>query len=307
MHRLGYRKQRFIKKENTLMLVVALLVIYALALIVLANVAEESYERVPIVTMMTLGLTQLGGLWKAVAAVIGRFSSFDAPTFDRNKLVHRIAALLMIAGFCAAGVIAAKGSDSADWARYDRDQGEAVLNIVGSAGLYTVLAFAGVGYVIRRPLAAVLRRLGLRMPSRTDILLGFGMGIVLYVFALAATALWSALVPAEVFEAQTESARRIVAAYQSSFSAALLLAGLSATSEEILFRGALQPVFGVLLTSMFFTAAHLQYALSPAALILFFVSLGFAWLRLRFSTVTAIFAHATYNFLPFLIAGQTAS
>ena len=289
------------------MLVVALLVIYALALIVMANVAEESHERVPIVAMMTLGLTQLDGLWKAVGSVVKRLSVFDAAIFDQGKLVHRVAAVLMIAGFCVAGVLMAIGSDSADWAIYDRDQGETVLNIVGSAGLYALSAFAGVGYGARRRLPAVLRRLGLRVPSRADLLLGFVTGIVLYLFALAATALWSALVPAEVFNAQTEAARRIFAAYQGSVSAALLLAVLSATSEEILFRGALQPVFGVLLTSMFFTAAHLQYALSPAALILFFVSLGFAWLRLRFSTVTAIFAHATYNFLPFLIAGQTAS
>ena len=78
------------------------------------------------------------------------------------------------------------------------------------------------------------------------------------------------------------------------------MAVIPAVSEEVFYRGALQPILGVMLSSLFFTITHTQYGLTPATLILFVVSLGFAWLRLRYHTSAAIFAHAVFNFLPYL-------
>jgi membrane protease YdiL (CAAX protease family) len=70
-----------------------------------------------------------------------------------------------------------------------------------------------------------------------------------------------------------------------------------ALGEEVFFRGALQPVFGLGLTSVFFALLHTQYTLTPASAGIFLVSLGMGWLRQRYSTTAAIFAHFAYNFI----------
>jgi hypothetical protein len=78
---------------------------------------------------------------------------------------------------------------------------------------------------------------------------------------------------------------------------AFLLSVMAAVSEEIIFRGALQPVSGLPLASAFFALSHIQYALTPATLIVFVVGLGLGWLRLRRNTTSAIMAHFVYNFV----------
>ena len=113
--------------------------------------------------------------------------------------------------------------------------------------------------------------------------------------------IWAGAVPADVFELQTRAARQIFESLSDSFFPGLLFALFAAAGEEVLYRGALQPVFGIALTSLFFTLIHVQYAFTPAALIVFGLSLAFAWLRARFSSTSAIIAHASYNGLPFLL------
>ena len=88
---------------------------------------------------------------------------------------------------------------------------------------------------------------------------------------------------------------------------ALAVAVLAGTGEEILFRGAMQPVFGLYFTSLLFILTHAHYGLSPAMLILFAVSVGFGVVRQRYSTTAAIICHTTYNFLPFLLARLAAA
>jgi uncharacterized protein len=64
-----------------------------------------------------------------------------------------------------------------------------------------------------------------------------------------------------------------------------------------LFRGALQPVFGLWITSIFFALLHTQYTLTPASLTIVVVALGLGWLRRRYSTAASIVAHFVYNFV----------
>jgi len=71
--------------------------------------------------------------------------------------------------------------------------------------------------------------------------------------------------------------------------------------EEILFRGAVQPRFGLVLTSALFALAHLQYALSPALVEVLVVGLVLGLLRRRANTTTCILVHAGYNFADLLI------
>lgn len=84
----------------------------------------------------------------------------------------------------------------------------------------------------------------------------------------------------------------------NSVQAVFILALTSAVSEEILFRGALQPVFGIPLTTVLFVLFHNQYTLTPAMLIILIVGTGLALLRQYQSTTSAIIAHFIYNFVP---------
>jgi hypothetical protein len=70
----------------------------------------------------------------------------------------------------------------------------------------------------------------------------------------------------------------------------------------MLFRGALQPVFGILGTSIVFAVSHTQYGLTPATLTVFLLSLVLGVIRQRSNTTVAIFVHAGYNFLLGLLA-----
>ena len=76
----------------------------------------------------------------------------------------------------------------------------------------------------------------------------------------------------------------------------VLSLGLAAAlGEELVFRGALQPRFGIFLTALLFAFTHSQYVLSPSTLVVFVVGLVLGWVRMRRNTTTAMILHATYN------------
>lgn len=162
--------------------------------------------------------------------------------------------------------------------------------------IWLALAFLGVGLSIRRTVPQTLARLGLRWPERADWLWGICTGIVLWVVLIGLSTVWALLVPPEQIQEQMEAAEKVARAFATP-ALALVLALISSVSEEILFRGALQPVFGLGLTSIFFALLHMQYAFTPASLILLVVSFGLGWVRQRQSTTASIFAHFVYNFI----------
>jgi uncharacterized protein len=164
-----------------------------------------------------------------------------------------------------------------------------------------VIAFLGVGFMIRRDLPQTLERLGLRLPTWDDLRWGIGGGIILIAMLMVTASLWEALVSDEQLAQQTEAAERIALMF-NTLPLAFLVSVCAAVGEEILFRGAMQPIFGWIPTSIFFALLHIQYTLTPATLIIFIVSLGLGRIRMRQSTSAAIIAHFTYDFIPLVIA-----
>ncbi len=76
----------------------------------------------------------------------------------------------------------------------------------------------------------------------------------------------------------------------------ILTLGLAAAlGEETVFRGALQPRFGLLITSILFALMHSNYGFSLSTLVVFLVGLALGVVRLRFNTSTSMVVHATYN------------
>lgn len=270
----------------------------AAALILLANIAEKARADAPSAAVLT---ARFALLWRLIGALTARLSPGSRPTFDPRKPVHRLAALLMI--LQAALIISSLAirGPAAGQVFLPGGTTDAFAHLFSLAGLNLALALLGVGWLTRRDLAAVLRRLGLRLPTRMDWLAGLVTAAALFVLANIATQIWAGAAPPEVFEWQTVAARHIFNGVSDSLVLGLLFVLFAAASEELLYRGALQGVFGIALTSLFFTLIHTQYAFTPAALIVFALSLAFAGLRARFSCTAAIIAHSGYNGLPFLL------
>lgn len=180
--------------------------------------------------------------------------------------------------------------------------GETLLNQL----LWLLVALLGVGLFIRRTPTQAAERLGLRWPTPGDIArgLGAGLGMVLAVFAF--TALWAALVTPEQLAQQTAASQMLARSFDT-VPAAFVLSLAVAVGEEVFFRGALQPVFGIGLTTVFFALLHTQYTLTPATLGIVLVSLVLGVLRQRRGTMPAILAHFIYNFVQLVLAILAAS
>ena len=222
-------------------------------------------------------------------------------TLDAENPVHIVAYLLLLTGvvfqFSAfiligglAGITESVSSQGAD-----------ILSLITNAITYILVAALGVGLWIRRNEMQVIKRLGLRIPEQSDVIAGVGTGVGMFIVIQILATIITLITAPEVMEQQLVLADEIVSIYGESIFTGFLLAITAALGEEILFRGALQPVFGVMTTTIFFALMHLQYTLSPVSLLIFFVGLSFAWLRVRFSTGAAIIAHFVYNLIPFLL------
>lgn len=228
-------------------------------------------------------------------------SKDEQHTYDSSLSVHKLAVMLVIVQVIAIvwTLVASGGVAGLDFS-YDSSW-QALGDLVVSEMFYMMLALLGVGWMIRRGTHDVIERLNLRLPTRQDIIYGIGMAIMLHIIAYVASSIWMAAVSSDILEQQTAASQQLFEAFNSSLFLGFLLAFMTGVSEEILFRGAIQPIFGLVPTSIFFTIIHIQYALTPATIILFVVSLGFGWLRLRIGTTASIIAHIIYNFIPFLL------
>ncbi len=165
------------------------------------------------------------------------------------------------------------------------------------AQLALLIAFPvlGVGLGIRRDLRGTIRRLGLRAPTLAELGAAATAAFLLFVAEFMIANVWEALTPENVIREQTQLSEQIGSSI-GTLSAGLLIAGSAALGEEIAFRGALQPIFGLWPTAIFFALVHIQYTLTPATLIIVVVGLGFGWLRQRYNTTAAIVAHFLYDF-----------
>jgi membrane protease YdiL (CAAX protease family) len=162
-----------------------------------------------------------------------------------------------------------------------------------------LFALGGVGLFIRRGGRSTLERLGLFRPTWKHWLAAAGVTILLLAFDFGTRLLWYEVDPAghDLVAQVTENLFGNLA----SVGGAMAL-GLSAgISEELLFRGAVQPRLGLLLTTLLFAVGHLQYGLTVATLEIFVIGLVLGIMRIRTSTTIAIVVHASYNALGVLL------
>lgn len=165
------------------------------------------------------------------------------------------------------------------------------------------LAYAAVGWWFHRNARAAGERLGLRWPSVRGWLAALGFVVLGFMVNGLAGVLTQWLQPE--FYADIERVTDDITSGVQNPVGALVL-GLSAgIGEELLLRGALQPRFGIVLTSIFFALLHTQYGFSIVMVGLFATGVLLGLERKYFGTVAAIVTHTIFNAL--VVLAQTAN
>jgi membrane protease YdiL (CAAX protease family) len=166
--------------------------------------------------------------------------------------------------------------------------------------LFVVIAIFGVGLLIRRNGHEVNQRLGLTRPKPIHLVWGIGLILILVFLQAMAGAIWALL-----FQDQAELLNDVNALLLTNIDTVwewLILAIAAGVGEELLFRGALQPVFGLGFTAVLFGIVHVQYGFTPILLFVIFLAIVLGLVRRYFSNTMAIFIHAGYNFVLGLLA-----
>lgn len=217
-------------------------------------------------------------------------------TYDPNSPVHTTAWVLTLAFVCITIGNFVVGGGIAGLAQNLESNSVGLGDILFEDILWIFAAALGVGLFLRRTPQQALARLGLRFPTRQDFTGGVGVGILLFAVVVATSTIWALVVSPEELRQQTAASEQLAQAF-NTLPMSLLLSLIVAFGEEIFFRGALQPVFGIWLTSLLFAVVHTQYTLTPATLIIFVTSMALGWLRQRYSTSASIIGHFVYNFI----------
>jgi uncharacterized protein len=159
-----------------------------------------------------------------------------------------------------------------------------------------IVPLVGVGFMMRRSWSQVCERLGFTNLTFESLAMGVAMSIAMFMGVMGVSFIWALLASPDSLEQQSEASNALA----NSITTIWLVLGVSITAavgEEIAFRGALQPVIGFWATAIVFSMTHIQYTLTPAAVIIFFVALGLGWLRQHYNLYAAITAHFFYNFI----------
>ena len=156
-----------------------------------------------------------------------------------------------------------------------------------------IFGLLGVGIWIRRGVGATAERLGLLRPTWKQLLAALVVTALLLGLDLVVNLLWAEVDPFG-YELMDRVMRSLFGGLGTVVGAIVL--GLSAgISEEILFRGAVQPRLGLVLAAVLFTIGHLQYSLTPATLEVLIIGLILGLVRKRSNTTVCIIIHALYN------------
>jgi membrane protease YdiL (CAAX protease family) len=170
-----------------------------------------------------------------------------------------------------------------------------IVDILASETPFLVMALAGVGLYIRRNGTGTAERLGLRRPAWWQIALALAAAGAFFALVQGADSLshlWTPGIASQV----DKTTQHIFGGLNDPIGIAAI-ALLPGICEEVLFRGALQPRLGLVVTAVLFTSIHTQYGLSFDTLSVLIVALGLGMIRKYTNTTTSCVCHVTYNLL----------
>ncbi len=183
--------------------------------------------------------------------------------------------------------------------------GQGGVNLTGSVWAQDItlafMAMVGVGWLSRKRFGSALQRLGLVVPTWKQGGIGLAVGLLLVPAIILLEQLFAriGLGTNPDVERLTEE---LIGPLVKSVPGILTLGLAAALGEETIFRGALQPRFGLLLTAVLFALLHSNYGITLSTLLVFLVGLVLGLLRLRWNTTTSMITHATYNITLGIIA-----
>ena len=177
--------------------------------------------------------------------------------------------------------------------------GNAVVFVLAQEGFFLVYALIGLGLGLDRTWPEVRSRLGLDGWRWRDVWAGLGGTVVM----LIASTLMAAGLGLFFSDAVEEAAvfNRVVVSQLPGVMGVVIMGAATGIGEEVLFRGAIQPLLGVWVTSLLFAGIHLQY-FSPVIVVAFMLGVILGWMRLRWGLMASIWAHSMYNTLVGLLA-----
>jgi membrane protease YdiL (CAAX protease family) len=285
------------------LLVIGIPILLAGIFFVLAGDERVAQMRAPtgeplfpfVTNTLALGaVLQVTAVWQIVFSLRStRVSLARVLPVDPDSAVHTLA--LVCVGWLAAGSLIQLTQSSV--AEIIEAIGSLDLSsVVLEESLFVLVALLGVGLFVRRTPRQVWARLSLEKLNGQQLLLGVGWIFILVMVQAVAGGLWTVLDPE-----QSEQISELNLQLQGGLDSVgewLILALAAGIGEELLFRGALQPVLGMWLTAVLFALVHVQYGLlTPATVALLIIGLALGRLRQQHNTTLAIFVHAGYNFV----------
>lgn len=211
---------------------------------------------------------------------------------DPGSAVHLVTAIAAVVTLVMSAMLFVDLQSSPDETIYFHPF-DSLVSLLSDAAL----ALAGIGFLLTRGARAAVERLGLH-PMR------------LRQVAMALALAGGFLVVVDVMERAEHAWLPALHAREDRFdyefvgvspaAGAVLLSVAAGIGEELVFRGALQPRLGVVLTAAIFAAVHVQYQV-PGLAMIFVVGLGLGLIKRYSSTTFTVCVHVFYDIGAFLI------
>jgi membrane protease YdiL (CAAX protease family) len=169
-----------------------------------------------------------------------------------------------------------------------------IVELLVQAAAFVAIAYIAVGYPYWRDLRGATDRLGIVAPDLRTI--GIAIAATFASFVVAAIAgLVSQQFEPGLSESLDEIVDQMTAQVQNPIGA-IVLGASAGLGEEAIFRGALQPRYGIIIPSLLFMMLHgPQYGFNLALLGLFGVSIILGLVRKQVNTTAAMITHALFN------------
>lgn len=212
---------------------------------------------------------------------------------DPQNRIHTISLALSMLVLVQLGTTLGLGMEQFNEMIEQTSASSVFISIWSQDILLLLIGLTGVGWLTRRSFLQSLDRLGLKMITWKEGLFGVGIGLVMMIFSICVEmmAIHFNWIDPNIIEITEKSLGPLF----ESIPGILTLGLAAALGEETIFRGALQPRFGVLFTSVLFALVHANYGLSVATAVVFALALVLAWARNRYNTTVCMIIHATYN------------
>ncbi len=130
--------------------------------------------------------------------------------------------------------------------------------------------------------------------------------LIIILFALIiATFIGFSVIKFPLFKDIKKIIEELIYGFNLNIMDILIISIMAGICEEIFFRGVLQPMIGLMLTSFIFILLHgyfnpLNWRISIFGLLMFLLSMFIGIIYIKYGLFTAIIFHSTYDFTAFL-------